>query len=195
MTTFSSSSSSSQTGNDSKDFIFLGIGGISRSGKSTLSHAIKDFINAQQDCYIEIIHQDDFVKEENLIPTIQNHIDWEHPDSIDWVKLHSEIEIRRSKLDNYSNSKLKVLILEGLLAFYDEKLNLMFDEKILVQIDEELFYQRKSTDDRWGIEPRWYQEHIYRSFLKYGMPNDLEHFKVVRGDENVSVEKLEIFTL
>lgn len=168
--------------------LFLGIGGLSRSGKSTLASTIKNMMDIET----EIIHQDDFVKEEKLIPTINDHIDWEHPDSIDWEKLDCEIELRKNKLRNL-DVKPKILILEGLLALNNEKINEKFDKKIMLRISKNLFYERKSTDDRWGIEPKWYQDHIYESYLKYGIPNDLSDVKIIHGDEKPDLENLGLF--
>ncbi|MEL6252490.1 MAG: hypothetical protein AAFR87_10815, partial [Bacteroidota bacterium] len=60
--------------------MLIGIGGLSRSGKTKLAKRVKGLYKEQK---VILLHQDDFVKAEEDIPLIQNHIDWEVPESID----------------------------------------------------------------------------------------------------------------
>ena len=57
----------------------IAIGGVSRSGKSTLALWLH-----QQLPNSIMLCQDDFPNAEEDIPRIKDRIDWEHPDSIHW---------------------------------------------------------------------------------------------------------------
>lgn len=136
----------------------IAIGGVSRSGKSTLASRIKHRLGNDQ---CQIIEQDRFVHSLDKIPVIHGKLDWEHPDSIDFEKLKQAIV-------KAANSK-KYTIVEGLLAFHWPELNELFDLNIFLKITKEEFIRRKEEDERWGMEPDWYIEHIWDSYEKYGI--------------------------
>lgn len=134
----------------------IGIGGVSRSGKSTLARKLEKAIHGT----VLVLSQDDFTRPVDQIPTIRDRTDWEHPDSIDFQKLISEISIKSEHFD--------FILLEGLLAFTNEKLNSLYDHTILLTILKETFLARRKQESRWGKEPDWYLEHVWESYLKYG---------------------------
>lgn len=136
--------------------MIIGIGGVSRAGKTTLSARLKKRIKGKT---IKILNQDDFVKKKDL-PMIKNHIDWEHPDSVDWQKLEKELKSNRNQYD--------ILIVEGLFAYYNKKIAGWYDHAFFVHIDQSLFFSRKRKDLRWGKEPEWFIKHIWRSYELYG---------------------------
>lgn len=131
------------------------IGGISRSGKTTL--ALK--LQAEQYPNAVVLHQDQYIQPQALMPTIRDRIDWEHPASIHWSKWKSDI------LRHLSNNE--TLIAEGIFAFADADVNGWAVQKHLLSIDEVTFRQRKAEDHRWGYEPPWYIDHIWKSGLTY----------------------------
>ena len=135
----------------------IGIGGLSTSGKSRLAKKIQEYYSEKN---VIILCQDNFVFPKSLLPKIKDHIDWEHPLSIDFNKLHQKIITESSLAD--------ILIVEGILAFYDQQINLLFDKKIFLEIPEKEFFARKTVDTRWGKEPLWYIEHIWNSYKKCG---------------------------
>ncbi len=136
--------------------MIVGIGGVSRAGKTTLANLLKNRLKGKS---IYIVNQDDFVKKENL-PMIKSHVDWEHPHSIDWNLMKKEILRLKSKYD--------VLIVEGLFAFYDRSISKKFDIAIFIHIDHKSFIKRKHQDFRWGKEPAWFIQHIWASYVRYG---------------------------
>jgi nicotinamide/nicotinate riboside kinase len=135
----------------------IGIGGASRSGKSSLAKKLKDHFASKR---VWILDQDDFVKPDDQLPKIQDRIDWEHPESIDLPSLLSEIAIASKNND--------IVIIEGLLAFYFDELNARYDYSIFVQISKETFIFRRQQETRWGTEPKWYVEHVWISHLIFG---------------------------
>ncbi len=157
--------------------LVVGIGGVSRAGKSTLSKMLK---NTLHDSRMVILDMDDFVYPENQIPRIKNKTDWESPESVDYRKISGRIIEAKAAHD--------VVILEGILIFWVDSLNNLFDKKLFVEIPYEIFLERKRKDRRWN-EPKWYIQHIWDSYLKYGIKNSEDSMKV---DGNRSFEISEI---
>ena len=139
--------------------MIVGIGGVSRSGKSALAQKIRAwFPNAK----VTILDQDDFIRDVEQIPRIKGEIDWECPESIDFERyLTAVLEAAR---------KSDLVIAEGLMAYYDQRLVTLMDKKIFLTIPYRIFVRRKRNDMRWGPFPEWYIDHIWESYLKYGMP-------------------------
>lgn len=159
--------------------MIIGIGGVSRAGKTTLSARLKKRIKGKT---IKILNQDDFVKKMSL-PMIKNHIDWEHPDSIDWKKLEKSIRINRDKYD--------LLIIEGIFAFFNKKIAKSYDHSFFVHIHQDLFFDRKNKDLRWGKEPKWFIQHIWKSYLRFGrLPENIQQVIWIDGSIKTPIEPL-----
>ena len=135
----------------------IGIGGASRSGKSSLAKKLKDHYASKR---VVILDQDDFVKPDEQLPTIQDRLDWEHPDSIDLKALLAEITSATKTYD--------LIIVEGILALYFEELNALYDFTIFIKISKPDFIFRRQQETRWGAEPNWYLEHVWTSHLVFG---------------------------
>lgn len=136
--------------------MILGIGGVSRSGKTTLTKLLKQRLFP--DAYL--IHQDDYVVPENKMPHWNEELDWEHPACIDFNRM-SEAILGATKRHNH-------VIVEGFLIFYDPTVMSLFDKTVFIQIDRETFFDRKRMDLRWGRVSDDYMQHIWNSYLKYG---------------------------
>ena len=157
--------------------MIIGIAGVSLSGKSALAERIELHY---KDKKVKVLSQDDFVYPEDQIPKIKGHIDWECPESIDFERFYKAITEHAKTND--------IVIAEGLLGFNDKKINSLFDKKIFLEIPKHVFLERKATDARWGIEPIWYREYIWKSYLKYGQlsPN-MTDVLVVKGDKPADI--------
>lgn len=148
--------------------MIIGIGGVSRAGKTSLAEWIRKQFPSQK---TQILCQDDYAFPTELIPNIKDRIDWEHPDSIDHKAFRKAL-IAKAKSND-------LVIAEGLMVFHDKLTNVLYDKILLVEIDYNTFLERKKYDHRWGHEPDWYVNHIWESFLKYGnSPKDLPCMKV-----------------
>ena len=93
--------------------------------------------------------------EKDQIPTVKDRLDWEHPDSIDWDRLITQIE----------KTKAQVLIIEGIFVF-DSRLLPFYSKTILVEQDKEIYYERRKKEIRWGAEPLWYLDHVWTTNQK-----------------------------
>lgn len=154
----------------------IGIGGVSRAGKTSLSNYIKKLYPSKS---IFIIQMDEYVKDEADIPVVKDHIDWEHPISVDYDKI--------SKVLKEAIQTHDIVITEGILIFYSKELNELFDKRIFIDIPKTVFYKRKKEDKRWGEEPDWYIDYIWDSYLKYGKLKDSDtNTLYVQGTEDYS---------
>ncbi|KAK0528264.1 ribosylnicotinamide kinase [Tilletia horrida] len=114
----SSSSSSAAPASSAPRVLFVGLGGGSCSGKTTLAKHILRILRAAGDERSFIVHQDDFAPREEDLPWGWNGDekvrDWDTPHgSIDFGKMHSVMQyIRahgRTPSEFYSHDKLNVL--------------------------------------------------------------------------------------
>lgn len=155
------------------------IGGISRSGKSTLAQSLASSLTRSS--YLE---QDFFVKPEEELPTIKDRIDWDSPESIDWKSWRSEIEDR---LEQY-----EWVIAEGIFAFNNMAINTLAHFKINLNIDRNTFLKERKADTRWGNEPDWFLDHVWHSHQKHHNPfllpfdisserNELQSVEFIKG--------------
>lgn len=153
----------------------IGIGGISNSGKSHLAEKLADHF---RDRSTIVISQDNFAFPSDKIPHIIDHIDWETPESINFTKFKQTIvEAIRSH---------DFVIVEGIFAYYDKKINELYDKKLFIEISKETFLDRKIKDTRWGIEPAWYMDHIWTSYIKFGQPKKkLKDIYYLDGNQDI----------
>ena len=156
--------------------ISIGIGGVSRAGKTTLSHYIETLYPHKK---ILIISMDQFVKDPEKIPKIKDKTDWEHPVSVDFDRIQQKI---KESVEVYD-----LVITEGIMIFYNEAVNELFDKRIFIDIPKSLFYIRRKKEQRWGKEPAWYLDYVWESYLKYGKLNDSStNTLYINGDEEFS---------
>ena len=174
----------------------IGIGGISRSGKSTLAALIYRFFTVEirnPDSFgkggqtATILAQDDYVFPIEKISKIQNgkdiEIDWETPESIDFQRYRKAILDAQQQFDH--------VITEGLLNFYAEDVNDLFDKCFFVEISKPTFLSRKAVDKRWGKIPTWYIEHIWTSYERWGrtiLDNKKKEVLILSGEVDFDLD-------
>ena len=128
----------------------IGIAGGSGCGKSTLSYGLRD----KYPDLIEVVHFDDYQKEEMDVPFFEGMRNWDHPDAINFEQLFSdlvqlknnkEVEImtkssilnpayeEKGRIKHVLRSK-KIIIVEGYMSLYDKKIRDLFDFKIFLDI-------------------------------------------------------------
>ena len=126
----------------------IGIAGGSGCGKSTLAYRLRD----KYPNLIEVVHFDDYQKEEIEIPFFKGIRNWDHPDSIAFEQLYSDlIQLKNNKeVQVMTNSSIinpayeekgrikhilkpkKIIIVEGYMALYDKKIRDLLDFKIFL---------------------------------------------------------------
>ena len=156
--------------------VCIGIGGVSRSGKTFLSNLLHSAIRDSV-----VIHQDTFIPAEQDIPKIKDHIDWERPEAIDWVSFRKAIET--------AINSGKTVIVEGLFAFHNKEINKFYDKTVFITLRWDEFILRKRDDLRWGLEPEWYISHIWDGFIAYGqLPGDIQETLLIDGAQDFNPE-------
>ncbi len=154
----------------------IGIGGVSRAGKTSLSNYIKSLYPKKS---VYLIEMDNFVRNEADIPKIKDYTDWEHPISVDFDKIKNRLKEAICQYD--------IVITEGILIFYSEELNRLFDKRIFINIPKNMFFKRRLQEKRWGAEPDWYLDYVWESYLKYGKLKDSDNSTLyIYGNENWS---------
>ena len=144
----------------------IGIGGVSRAGKTSLAQRISDWLVDEK---VKILHQDDYVVPKAQMPLVKGQIDWEKPASLDFTTFRKEIIKAQEEYD--------YIIAEGLMVYWNPEVYQLFDKSIFIEISKETFLGRKTLDFRWENEPKWYIEHIWNSHFVYG--------RVAEGMQNV----------
>jgi len=152
--------------------MIIGVGGVSRAGKTSLALQIEKWHDSGS---VKILHQDDFIRPIDKMPLVREHIDWEHPDSYDFVGLIKAIKKERKKFD--------IVVVEGLMVFCNQQLAKLMDKRIYIRISKETFLSRKTLDNRWEDEPDWYIEHIWNNHFVYGLvPRGFDHIMQLDGE-------------
>ncbi|MFY0608170.1 MAG: hypothetical protein JXR10_15735 [Cyclobacteriaceae bacterium] len=160
--------------------MIIGIGGVSRAGKTTLSEKIKEHFE-KLGRSVAIFCQDNYVKPKISLPKVEGVPDWERPSTIKWESLSRDVE----------RSDAEIKIVEGLFSFYPASLRVLYDVKMFVEIDKETFAERKKNDKRWEEEPDWYAEHVWRSYLKYGQTKgNPSEYVTVNGKSKFDVKAI-----
>lgn len=128
----------------------IGIAGGSGCGKSTLSYRLKD----RYPTIIEVVHFDDYQKEEVDVPFFESMRNWDHPDAINFKKLRTDLisligdkqveVMTKSSILNPAYEKTgrmqhilkpkKIIIIEGYLALHDKNIRNLFNLKIFLDI-------------------------------------------------------------
>ncbi len=126
-----------------KNPMCIGIGGVSRSGKTFLANMLGNSIHDSI-----VIHQDTYIPNEADIPKIKTHTDWESPEAIDWISFRAAI--------HSAILQGKTTIVEGLFAFQNPSIAGLYNKSIFINISKQEFIHRKKKDLRWGKEPDWY---------------------------------------
>ena len=135
--------------NPENRMLIIGIAGGTGSGKTTV---VRKIIESLPTGEVVLLPQDSYYKDSSHVPAEQRQsINFDHPDAFDWKLLSSHIALLRQgksieqPIYEYITSTRqketihieprKVVIIEGILALYDQKLRDMMDLKIFVDTD------------------------------------------------------------
>ena len=141
--------------------IIIGVAGGSGSGKTTVSRALYERFSGHP---ITIIEQDYYYNDQaHLSPEVRRAQNYDHPDAFDNALLYRQLDqlLKREAvaLPQYDYTRdtraghtkhqppVDVIILEGILALYDENIRSLMDIKLFVDTDADLRFIRRLQRD------------------------------------------------
>jgi uridine kinase len=142
------------------DCVVIAISGGSGSGKSAITTILKDFFG---DC-IATISQDSYYNDlSNLNEDERRKVNFDHPDSLDFVLLYNHVKNLRSGLEidrpvycfkthtrkdiTSSVYPKKIIIIEGLYSFFETKIRALIDCTVYVEVSNDIRLIRRIRRD------------------------------------------------
>lgn len=142
--------------------IVIGIAGGSGSGKTTIAHEIADQIHDHD--RIMIMTQDSYYKDNTGVPMSERmKINYDHPDAFDMPLLEAQLNqllhrkpIEMPTYDFTAHTRstrtihvepADIIILEGILALFDENIRKLMDIKVYVDTDDDIRFIRRLERD------------------------------------------------
>lgn len=167
--------------------MIIGIGGVSRAGKTSLSNYLKKKLRKKT----YEIHLDHYIKDSShwdffakfpafYLSVLYRKFDMEHPDTIDFERLYNDILLHRQENE--------VVIAEGFLITYDQRIRRLLDKYIHIELSKEVFLQRRMNDFKRNNE--WYANHVWNSFVKYGNHYHDLNYLVLDGNQYIDKESV-----
>lgn len=140
--------------------IVIGVAGGSASGKTTVSRAIFDKFSGHS---ILLLEEDSYYKKSNLPFAEREKINYDHPLSFDTDLLYQQLQdllnyktIEKPVYDYTTHNRSdevvlvepkEVIILEGILVLFDERLRNLMDIKVFVDTDDDIRIIRRIQRD------------------------------------------------
>lgn len=141
--------------------LVIGIAGASGSGKTTLASAILDAIGHHK---ISFLPHDAYYRDQaDLSYAERLKINYDHPDSLESdllikhiLALKSGKAVKRPVYDYKQHTRsaevvaiepCQIIMVEGILIFWEAKLRKMFDMKVFVETDSDICFIRRLTRD------------------------------------------------
>ena len=145
---------------EEKDRYFIGIAGGTCAGKTSVARGIEERIED----YTSIIVQDNYYEDQSDMELEERKKqNYDHPDAFDWDLMEGQIEkmlegecvdmpvydFERHTRKDYTERFCPndTIILEGILALYDERIRDMMDLKLYVDTDDDLRVMRRIERD------------------------------------------------
>ncbi len=187
----------------------FGISGGSGSGKSTVAIAL---CRKYPDVYT-LLQIDDYFKKEEFVPSMHGKLNWDHPDATNFDALYQDLQtllhgepitIRtkselyhpeyRKELHNkihYTIVPKEVILVEGFMAFHDQRIRDLFSKKIYLNIPLEESLKRRTK----FVDEDYYQNILTPMFEQYVLPTKEFADKVIdvtnKTAEEVTIELYE----
>lgn len=142
--------------------ILICVAGGTASGKTTVVNEIIHHFSADQ---VSVIYMDNYYKERNDIPLEQRKkINYDHPNSFDMDLLHNDLnsllnhksidspvydfcQHNRNACEKIRLMPTNVIILEGILALFDERIRDLSNINIFVESDADIRFIRRLKRD------------------------------------------------
>ncbi|XP_040898880.1 nicotinamide riboside kinase 1 isoform X2 [Toxotes jaculatrix] len=157
--------------------LFVGVGGMTNGGKSTLSKGLHQQI--PNSC---IIAQDSYFKDDAVVPVDSNGFkQYDMLDALHMDTMMSEVESWRRDPQSFlrqrglnpqhatatDDTEVFVLIVEGFLIFNYRPLNELFDKRYFMEIPYDVCKRRRSSRVYTPPDPPGYFDgHVWPMYLK-----------------------------
>jgi uridine kinase len=145
----------------SKSPLIIGIAGGSGSGKTTLAELILEHIGKDK---IAFLPHDAYYRDQDHLPYEERvKVNYDHPDSLETELLIRHIQdleagkpielpvydftIHSRKHVTVTVEPRLIILVEGILIFYEKKLRKLFDVKLFVDADPDIRFIRRLTRD------------------------------------------------
>ncbi|MDO5640473.1 MAG: uridine kinase [Neisseria sp.] len=179
--------------------IIIGVAGGSGSGKTTVSRAIYEHFSGHR---ITIIEQDYYYNDQTgLPPEVRRRQNYDHPDAFDNDLMYRQLSClrRREAVDlpqyDYAADNraahtkrqppVDVIILEGILALYDEKIRSLMDIKLYVDTDADLRFIRRMQRD--AIERGRSMESVVAQYINQVRPMHNQFVEPTKRHANIII--------
>ncbi len=138
--------------------LVIGVTGISRSGKSTVTKKLGEYFKTEN-----IISMDSYLIHHGIMkddPNWKSPIpDWEDPRCYEFDKFKSQVE----ELKNSKEMKNKIIIIEGFLLFMRKDIADLADFKIYIEIEKEVARERRKNTKHYHSD-YYFDEYIWKIF-------------------------------
>jgi len=172
--TFSSKAEPAAALNQPQQCVVVGIGGASRSGKSTLSRLL-DAHWRSQGVRCVVIHQDNFFVAEKPITITHNGLcplsfhNWEVAEAVHFKSMIRVIT--DAKHQAQSSGEKVYIVVEGFLLYWHPKVVELLDIRLFINIDRSTcYYRRLEANSTWASpEPNfeaYFDSLIWPAYVK-----------------------------
>jgi len=141
--------------------LVIGIAGASGSGKTTLASSILDAIGRDK---IAFLPHDAYYRDQAELSYAERlKINYDHPDSLETdllikhiIALKAGKSVKRPVYDYIQHTRsaevvtiepCQIIMVEGILIFWEAKLRKIFDMKVFVETDSDICFIRRLTRD------------------------------------------------
>eukprot|EP00939_MAST-03C_sp_MAST-3C-sp1_P003396 g3396.t1 len=132
----------------------IGISGVSRSGKSTLTKRLFNMLGGKKN--VDVLSQDWFFDRIKIATVLKGN--WEHPDSID----HRAMREEAAKI---VEEKKPIHIYEGFICFHDSALVKTMDVMIWLELPKEIAKKRRMATK--CVSESYYEEKVWKFHTQY----------------------------
>jgi uridine kinase len=172
--------------------VVVGIAGGSASGKSTLAAALAVALEQAHGWRTAIVSTDRYVQPDVARgPTFfsssagEAMFDWNHPDSVDWARLVSDL---RALCD--AQDAPQAVLVEGLMVLHDAALRPLLDLRLFVELEADVRalrrllrnMQRPDMNRDPVFIATYYRESARVGHERYVEPSRVHADLIVRGD-------------
>ncbi len=183
--------------------IVIGIAGGTGSGKSFMTQKIRSYFGRAN---VSVLDLDSYYKHNSRLSALaRNRVNFDHPDAIDHKllfrhvqKLVEGLNIRKPIYNFSTHSRMRehslvvpasIVVIEGILALWDDRLRALMDLKIFVDAEADLRFIRRLERD---LQDRGRTvRSVVTQYLKTVRPMHIEHIQPTRFHADTIIDNAE----